>query len=285
MKAFLKNPTRTIKLSDSCRKKIRKEPDFLRDVALSHLLIAVDCLRTNRHNVQCLYHEWKKGTHFTDHNPPKGTTVAGVPHERKMNLETPGSDAEGEEDGKELIVLAEGFMNCGCSLYAGVLDFVFFKTGSITSPTTGITDVGGVGGPYMDPRTRQFVINEWESASGLTLYDLFAYKDSEEMVAMRRSAGASAEEKARKARLAKAPKGKTRTKGKAEEETEDEDDEEIELHGSLLVRNTKADVLKAQIERLTMKLKASEDATAAEDEKKKKKAAKAAEGKGYVEVE
>lgn len=65
----------------------------------------------------------------------------------------------------------EGTMNCGCNEDEVLADFFFWKTWTVTSHATGVTE--GWKEQCLEPRTRAFVVQAFKEATGLSVDDLY----------------------------------------------------------------------------------------------------------------
>lgn len=75
------------------------------------------------------------------------------------------------EKGQVSTAARKGYMHCGCYEDDVLMEFIFWKTWTITSPTTKVTE--GWLDQHMDPRTRHFVVKAFKEASKLELEDFY----------------------------------------------------------------------------------------------------------------
>lgn len=271
IRTFLQDPSPTAHFTvpDTIRKLIRNRANFMPDVADLHIHISLHLLMSNRLNVQCLYHHQTKRALPNDADPAKGTKVAGVPHARKVVKKQ--QEAQRLLAKEDPLWVEPGYLGCGCSEYSALLELIWWKRGSITSPTTGAVDAGGA---LLDPRQRAFVIDEWHRRTGLRLDDLYAYKECEEMKKFRVEQGATAVAMGhlREGEEAASTKGKGKGKGKKNDREMSTEEELRVVH-----RGTELDVLEIQVSRLAERLKSLKlEKESVEAEKKNKKDAKKA---------
>lgn len=137
-------------------------------VGTSHRALAIAVLTTGQGNLRCPFHAVNDHrSRFFDGDEGKGTkrlwAVTGVPMPP-----TKGSRK------KNPISPPEGYLHCGCQLDMVLLDFYYWKSGTITSP-----NAGNLTEPWfecMHPRTRGLVYGEWSKKTGLVLDDLWTLR-------------------------------------------------------------------------------------------------------------
>lgn len=246
------NPENGLNLRDATRKAFRTITGYMDDVVSFHIQVCLHMLTSNRGLTQCLHHHRTRRGLPNDHEPAEKTRVAGVPY-----LRTTDRDAD----------IVEGYLHCGCSEQSALLELVWFKTGKITSPTTGLSDRG----TRMDPRVRAFVVAEWHMRTFLRVEDLFVFKESERQKTRRLEGAKNVGDKAT-----------NKGKGKAKKVKQGEDD--LEEDYVVVEGRTYLDVLETQILRMTERLGMLKIQVGAEEaEKKRKKEAKKAGPSRYVE--
>ncbi|KAJ4484529.1 hypothetical protein C8R41DRAFT_725289, partial [Lentinula lateritia] len=64
-----------------------------------------------------------------------------------------------------------GYMHCGCELDLVLLEFYYWKTGKIYSPTLNRWETWK--NEQMNPRVRAFVYGDWEKKTGLRLENMW----------------------------------------------------------------------------------------------------------------
>lgn len=248
----MREPENGLRLRDGLRKAFRTIPGYMSDLVTLHIQVDLHMLTSNRQTTQCLYHHGTKKGLPNDGEPAEKTKVAGIPYPRAMDKEA------------KIVV---GYLHCGCSEKAALLELIWWKTGKITSPTSGLSDIGG---PVMNPRHRAFVIAEWESRTALQVEDLFEWPESDALK-KRRTEGGEDEKQTDKGKA----KAKERRGTGMEVEAED-----YVVHK----KRTEMDILEVQISRLTARMDALRLAKEAEEaEEKKKKEAKKAGPSRYIE--
>jgi hypothetical protein len=92
--------------------------------------------------------------------------VMGVPYRKNIGVKDELDDSSPAAPNPPA-----GFMNCGCSEEAVLFEFFFWKTWTITSPSTGVTE--GWSDQVLDPRARLFVVTAFKAATKLSLDDLY----------------------------------------------------------------------------------------------------------------
>ena len=145
---------------------IRNIQPFVPRAATTNRVLAWHCLSTAWSNHQCRYHQSKSKRAPVRDGETKGLRlgeylITGVPGARLL------AKAEGNESLED-----SPFLNCGCSEDEVLTDFFFWKTWTITSPTTGITE--GWKDQSFDPRMRAFVVTAFKKMTKLTVDDLYS---------------------------------------------------------------------------------------------------------------
>jgi hypothetical protein len=113
-------------------------------------------------NYLCRHHQAKVKRAPVIDGANKGAgefTVTGVPYTRMINTS------------KVDHTLTKGYFNCGCKEEEVLMEFYFWKTWSVTSPTTGATE--GLMDQWFDPRARVFVVTAYQAATKLSVDDLY----------------------------------------------------------------------------------------------------------------
>lgn len=154
-----KDPT----LPSNIRTMIRAIQEFLPRAATTNRSLARHCLNTTWNNHLCHHHQWKAKRQPVKDGDKDGRRVGeylvtGVPGPQLI---------------KDSLVngVAPGFLSCGCNEEEVLTDFYFWKTQTITSPTTGVTE--GWKDQYLDPRARTFVVTAFKCATLLSVDDLY----------------------------------------------------------------------------------------------------------------
>lgn len=131
----------------------------------SHRALAVAVLTTGQGNIRCPFHAVNDHrSRFFDgdggKNAKRPWAITGVPRPP-----TKGSQK------KNPIQPPEGYLHCGCELNMVLLDFYYWKSGTITSP-----NAPNQAEPWFEcvhPRTRGLVYGDWTRKTGLVLDDLW----------------------------------------------------------------------------------------------------------------
>lgn len=144
------------------RRLIREVQDFLPEASRTSRALSMHCFETRTGNCICPYHSEKDktGTIF-DGAPDCKYNVTGVPHPR--NVRGPKDDDVPERP--------EGYLHCGCPEDEVLMDFIWWKGASVTSPVTGETE--GFRDQRLDPRTRAFMYDIWCEATCQEVDDIY----------------------------------------------------------------------------------------------------------------
>src|SRR5215469_1588752 len=107
---------------------MRSIPELCPEVSYTKKSLALHCLQTSYGNYVCLYHTYYDKTgKISDHTPGiNGYQVTGVPWQRLAN----GKSSHGR------IKKRTGALHCGCAEQDVLLDFWWWKTGVLSSPST-----------------------------------------------------------------------------------------------------------------------------------------------------
>lgn len=155
------------------RQWIREIPGLAVLAACTNRRVALHIMQTVRSNLICPYHhERDKSGRYYD-GMPKTRKVAksgkfvkakfvvtGTPHRRRVNSGKAGVAVFGRRP---------KYFHCGCEEDHVLADFYWWKTGSLTSPTTGQTE--GWETQRLDPRARALVFNQWKESLALKSID------------------------------------------------------------------------------------------------------------------
>ena len=151
------------RISTTLRAMMRNIQPFIPRAATTNRKLARHCFLTSYGNYMCKHHQSKaKRKPVIDgaNQTVGGYAVTGVPHPRLISND--------EMDNTP----AAGYMNCGCNEEDVLTEFFYWKTWTITSPTTGVVEHWL--DQAFDPRARAFVVTAHREASRLTLNDLYA---------------------------------------------------------------------------------------------------------------
>jgi hypothetical protein len=142
--------------------RIRNIQPFMPVAATTSRLLARHYFLTLNGNYLCRHHQAKaKRTPVIDggNQTVGGFAVTGVPHARMINtMQTKATPAD-------------GYFNCGCSEDEVLMDFFFWKTWTITSPTTGTTE--GWMDQMLDPRACVLVASTYKNSMKLGINNLY----------------------------------------------------------------------------------------------------------------
>jgi hypothetical protein len=164
-------------ISPKIRSMIRNIQPFVPRAATTNRDLARHCLLTTSKNYLCSHHQAKaKRAPITDGENKKlgGYAVTGVPHSRIVNpkLTKPGDASKtGDEIDGTTKTPAKGYLHCGCKEDDVLAEFYFWKTWTVTSPTTGVTE--GWLDQGFDPRARVFVVSAIKDIAKLNIDDLY----------------------------------------------------------------------------------------------------------------
>jgi hypothetical protein len=138
---------------------IRNVQPFLPHAATTNRALAKACFLISGANYMCRYHQFKskhQGTLDGENELPGQPKVTGVAYPRIC--------ASG-------ISPVDGYWNCGCSEDDVLLDFIFWKTWSITSPVTQVSE--GWLDQTLEPRSRAFCTTAFKAMHHLTLDEMY----------------------------------------------------------------------------------------------------------------
>lgn len=163
--AFNKDAVLT-NLSPAIRKLCRSIAEFMPETGTSHRLLSLAVLTTTHGNIRCPFHAVNDHrVRFFDGDGGKGT-------KRPWAITGVGKPAtKGGKKGKQ-ISPPEGYLHCGCDIETVLLDFYFWKSGTIKSAS------GAVEPWYetLHPRTRALFYGDWKKRTGMVLEDLWRLK-------------------------------------------------------------------------------------------------------------
>lgn len=153
------------------RNLIRNVQVFVPRGATTNRELALDCFALTSNHRMCQFHQARSKRQGVIDGENDGTEIGefqvmGVPYRRNI-----GMKEESEDPSPAAPNPPEGFMTCGCSEEAVLFEFFFWKTWTITSPSTGVTE--GWSDQVLDPRTRLFVVTAFKAATKLSLDDLY----------------------------------------------------------------------------------------------------------------
>ena len=155
---------------------IRNVQPLASRAATTNRALALECLKLSSNNIMCRYHQTLAkrdpiidGTHS---GKVEGQyQVTGVPYKKVLDKKPTKSDKKSTKSDNGT-VRPQGALSCGCDEEAVLFEFFFWKTWTITSPTTFVTE--GFLDQRMDPRTRLFFVTAFKAATGITLDDLYS---------------------------------------------------------------------------------------------------------------
>jgi hypothetical protein len=166
--AFLKalpNTSKPPTLNKTIRSMIRYIQPFMPDAATTNRALAKACFLTGPSTYLCRYHQVKvkrPGKIDGANQGPGEYKVTGVAFQKLQATKN------------NVVVVPEGYFNCGCCEEDVLLDFYFWKTWQISSPTTGVTE--GWMDQTLDPRARAFVTAAFRNLQTVSLDELYRGK-------------------------------------------------------------------------------------------------------------
>lgn len=151
---------------------IREIAEFCPEATIISRALVLHIMETTKRNLICPYHHFydKRGKVY-DHEPEDNSTsrhyVTGTPYCRQVN------SGRGKKSAVKSRV--SGYFHCGCIEDDVLLDFYWWKLGTITSPATNITEGWGV--QYLDPRARSFMCEQWRTWTLAESIDTELYRE------------------------------------------------------------------------------------------------------------
>ncbi|KAJ3924355.1 MAG: hypothetical protein NXY57DRAFT_970088 [Lentinula lateritia] len=153
------------KISPRIRRLSQEVPWFVPEGGTMSRELSVKLLTSRQGNILCPYHAVKdKATRVHDKDGKHGTrdpSLTGVPKRPTKAKSHAGNPPD-------------GYMHCGCELDLVLLEFYYWKTGRIYSPTLEIWETWK--NEQMNPRVRAFVYGDWEKKMGLKLEKMWTRK-------------------------------------------------------------------------------------------------------------
>ena len=160
----------------------RRESSFMPMVATYSRELALMCLTTRVRNIICHYHSRHTSSKYSnDHalsDKRPHIKVTGVAYPRTaVSKQVKEEDDEDEDDnddhGTGSEVKAGMALHCGCWTDDALLDFFLWKTTTIQSPSTQVSDRWRE--DILEPRQRAFVTTAFKEYSGLKVDNLYNY--------------------------------------------------------------------------------------------------------------
>jgi hypothetical protein len=151
------------KLPKTVRAMIRNIQPYLPQAATTNRVLAKACFLTSPMNYMCRHHQSKakrQGKIDGQNTIPGEYKVTGVAYEKILVSKHNGYRSE------------PGFFSCGCSEDDVLMDFFFWKTWVITSPTTQVTE--GWLGQTLEPRTRAFITTAFREMQMVSLDEMYS---------------------------------------------------------------------------------------------------------------
>ncbi|KZP25730.1 hypothetical protein FIBSPDRAFT_887963 [Athelia psychrophila] len=173
---FIRNPATHIPIW--IRRRVKDEANFLPRAVTTSRELATIMLKTSYGNFVCLYHDkgdksgtkhdgietCTKDTHHRRTGSDPTFKVTGVPYCR------PALQGVKPERRERWLTDHQGHIHCGCELNIALFELYAWKTWKATNKRG---DSELLGRQRMDPRTRQFVAENFFSHSGLTIDTLY----------------------------------------------------------------------------------------------------------------
>jgi hypothetical protein len=150
------------KLPKTISAMIRNIQPFLPEAATTNRALAKACFLISPMTYMCRFHQTKakrQGKIDGDNELPGEYQVTGVAYRRVRVSKRIG------------VFPQVGYFSCGCSEEDVLWDFFFWKTWSITSPTTQVTE--GWLDQALDPRARAFVAGAFREALPVVLDEMY----------------------------------------------------------------------------------------------------------------
>ncbi|KAF8332878.1 hypothetical protein F5887DRAFT_1286524 [Amanita rubescens] len=177
VRRFLIDPLET-QIDVHIRRLIRENQSVVPEAGATSRELALECLTTQQFNVFCPYHHTiDKGGKIVDGKAGQKFVLNGVPLPRKtVSPETIKKLKKKKSlfrpDGQfRNARVRKGYLNCGCSLDAGLWDLYLWKTLTITGVVDGKEVTESMGDQRLTPRVRAFMIKAIEDMACLTTID------------------------------------------------------------------------------------------------------------------
>ncbi|KAG6809042.1 hypothetical protein H0H92_001828 [Tricholoma furcatifolium] len=159
--AFLRRPHATT-IDTRLRRYIRENQSFMPIAATKTRKLALHVLTSNRGNVMCIYHHVVEKTGYLI-DGEGDYRLNGVPLPRNVNHVI--------SDG---VKRAKGHLHCGCNEDVALLDFYFWKSWSLSGKLpNGSRVTETLKDQMLHPRIRAFVVDQFQSWTGLTIEDIY----------------------------------------------------------------------------------------------------------------
>lgn len=177
---FLSDPLGT-QIDAHIRRLIRENQSVVPEAGTTSRELALECLTTQQFNVFCPYHHTiDKGGKIVDGKAGQKYVLNGVPlpretvspkdikrlKKKKSSLFRPNGQFRNAR-------IRKGYLNCGCSVDAGLWDLYLWKTLTITGLVDGKEVAESMGDQRLTPRVRAFMIKAIEDMACLTIDDLY----------------------------------------------------------------------------------------------------------------
>ncbi|KAJ7787751.1 hypothetical protein B0H14DRAFT_2395218, partial [Mycena olivaceomarginata] len=173
---FLANPTRKAnKIPPTLRRLMRLVAEVVPRCATTSKQLALHILTTQQGNIQCRFHEIKRGTKGAKECDGPGAIV-GVAYS------------------KAVVPTQNGFLHCGCDEQAALWEFFWFKTWTVTSTNPkikGFDRMGRDANDVLTARQRAFFSHAYTAGTLLQIDDIYSadppYGSEEHFTRLRRT--------------------------------------------------------------------------------------------------
>ncbi|KAJ4497124.1 hypothetical protein C8R41DRAFT_865700 [Lentinula lateritia] len=153
------------KISAKIRRLSQEVPWFVPEGGTMSRELSIRLLTSGQGNILCPYHAVKdKAIRAHDEDGKRDSqdpSLTGVPKAPTKAKSRPADPPV-------------GYMHCGCELDLVLLEFYYWKTGKIYSPTLNRWETWK--NEQMNPRVRAFVYGDWEKKTGLRLENMWTRK-------------------------------------------------------------------------------------------------------------